>query len=135
MNALPHCLLQEAEVGTEQASGAHTKHGQGCKTRQLYPGSHSRAAPHLLSEISPAAHLWVLQLKAVRGAWVHVQLFYTNFQSLMLVGLTQQESADRGLLASLHHPLTPSSHLCLMLSLLCTTEVRMQFYIAEPSES
>lgn len=75
---------------------------------------------------------------------------HTSFQSLTshklitgttitVVGVTWRESTARGLLASLHSLLTPSSHLCLMLSLLWTTEVHMhvlgQFYLAEPSGS
>ena len=121
-----------------------------CKTSQLCPGSRSRATPHLLAEISPATRLGFLQLKAVGGSMGSCSAVHTSFQSLTshglgtgtiitVAGVTRRESAARGLLASLHSPLTPSSHLCLMPSLLWATEVQThvlgQFYLAEPSGS
>lgn len=38
-----------------------------CKSSQLCPGSCGRATPHLPAEISPATHLWFLQLQAAEG--------------------------------------------------------------------
>lgn len=77
------------------------------------------------SSSPPPACLRLLELRAVGGARVHL---HTSLQSLTsdrvgtgttitVVRVTRQESAFRGLLASLLSPLTPSSHLSRMLLL------------------